>query len=410
MSYRFVKVVTFDSRSLKQYYTEHPDVVDKSYSEQYAHLMSQAIGWADFYSRSLKDIGVDAYDIPENAILLQEAWAEENNVQVTGRELLMEQIKRTQPEVVMFEDAYSYGGEWITHLRQQVPSVRKVIGWCCAPYNIENLHGFSSFDFMLTCTPGFKKQFEDYGLKTYLLPHAFESSLLSRIHENNSYPELDFLFAGALFQGTGLHNNRIKYIEEILSKGIDLAIYGTLSETRGTLKVMMQRSVYRLAGLFRKAGLSQMAERLPSIKKALKWKVIPKRISYPDAILKNLSPPVFGIEMFKTLSKAKISFNIHVDAAGIEAGNMRLFEATGVGSCLVTDWKENINDLFEPDKEIVTYRSVEECVEKVKWLLAHPDECKAIAKAGQERTLKDHTFEKRAALLDEIIRNEFAKL
>ena len=43
---------------------------------------------------------------------------------------------------------------------------------------------------------------------------------------------------------------------------------------------------------------------------------------------------------------------------------MRLFEATGSGACLVTDWKENLGELFEPDVEVVTYRSVAECVKK----------------------------------------------
>jgi spore maturation protein CgeB len=48
--------------------------------------------------------------------------------------------------------------------------------------------------------------------------------------------------------------------------------------------------------------------------------------------------------------------------------------------------------------------AVNECIEKVKWLLEHPQERELIAKAGQARTLKDHTFAQRAVQLDEIIR------
>jgi spore maturation protein CgeB len=108
--------------------------------------------------------------------------------------------------------------------------------------------------------------------------------------------------------------------------------------------------------------------------------------------------------MFKALSRAKIGFNIHIDAAGSDAGNMRLFETTGVGACLVTDWKENLKELFEPGKEVVTYRSAAECIEKIKWLLDNPLERENIARAGQNRTLHDHTYERRAAELDEIVR------
>lgn len=84
---------------------------------------------------------------------------------------------------------------------------------------------------------------------------------------------------------------------------------------------------------------------------------------------------------------------------------MRLFEATGIGTCLVTDWKENLIELFAPEKEVVTYRSAGECVEKVKWLLANPQERQAIARAGQQRTLADHNFARRAEQLDGIIKS-----
>ena len=88
---------------------------------------------------------------------------------------------------------------------------------------------------------------------------------------------------------------------------------------------------------------------------------------------------------------------------------MRLFEVTGVGTCLLTDWKKNIGELFEPDKEIVTYSSLEECSEKVKWLRNNPKACKEIAEAGQARCLRDHTFAQRVLELDEIIRKEFCR-
>jgi spore maturation protein CgeB len=32
---------------------------------------------------------------------------------------------------------------------------------------------------------------------------------------------------------------------------------------------------------------------------------------------------------------------------------------------------ENLSELFEIDREVVTYKSVDECIEKVKWLLEH---------------------------------------
>ncbi len=87
---------------------------------------------------------------------------------------------------------------------------------------------------------------------------------------------------------------------------------------------------------------------------------------------------------------------------------MRLFETTGVGACLLTDRKENLADLFEPDGEVLTYKSAEECAEKLRWVLDDEARRQRIAEAGQRRALRDHTFENRAARIDEIIRKHLA--
>jgi spore maturation protein CgeB len=82
------------------------------------------------------------------------------------------------------------------------------------------------------------------------------------------------------------------------------------------------------------------------------------------------------------------------------ANNMRLYEATGVGSLLITDRKDNLGNLFEVGKEVVAYSTQEEASELIRHYLAHPDEAEAIAKAGQARTLRDHTYKRR---MDELV-------
>ncbi len=89
---------------------------------------------------------------------------------------------------------------------------------------------------------------------------------------------------------------------------------------------------------------------------------------------------------------------------------MRLYEATGVGTCLLTDWKANLPNLFTLDVEVVAYRSAEECIEKVRYLLDHEDVRQAIAAAGQRRTLRDHTTRQRAEQLDDIIQSHWGRL
>ena len=57
-----------------------------------------------------------------------------------------------------------------------------------------------------------------------------------------------------------------------------------------------------------------------------------------------------------------------------------------------------------PDEEVVTYDSPSELVEKVRHYVAHPDERRAIAAAGQRRTLAEHTYRHRMEQLDALLR------
>ena len=82
---------------------------------------------------------------------------------------------------------------------------------------------------------------------------------------------------------------------------------------------------------------------------------------------------------------------------------MRLYEATGVGTLLVTDWKVNLSEIFSPGREVVAYRTVEECADLIQQYLNCPDERESIARAGQERTLNQHTFLHRMQELVDVV-------
>ena len=58
---------------------------------------------------------------------------------------------------------------------------------------------------------------------------------------------------------------------------------------------------------------------------------------------------------------------------------------------MVTDWKKNLNDIFEIDTEVVAFKTPEECIEKVKWLLNNPTEREKISRAGQRRVVERTT-------------------
>jgi spore maturation protein CgeB len=105
---------------------------------------------------------------------------------------------------------------------------------------------------------------------------------------------------------------------------------------------------------------------------------------------------MYGKELLRLLGTSKIVLNSHGDCAEGLAGNIRMFETTAMGALLFTEEFENVAQIFEPGKEIVTYRSPADAVDKIRYYLDHNDEREAIAKAGQQRTLQYYNSRIRA--------------
>ena len=73
----------------------------------------------------------------------------------------------------------------------------------------------------------------------------------------------------------------------------------------------------------------------------------------------------------------------------------RVFEAPGAGGCLLTEPAEHLEDYFVPGSEIEVFRDVDELAEKLRHLLTHHEQRDAMAWAGYQRTLAEHTYEAR---------------
>lgn len=108
--------------------------------------------------------------------------------------------------------------------------------------------------------------------------------------------------------------------------------------------------------------------------------------------------PLWGEELQSFLQSAKIVINItRSDFYGAETGvNLRIFEALASGCFLLTDYCEEVAELFIPGVEIETFRSAEELRQKVAYYLAHEVERETIARQGHERFLKEYTWQARA--------------
>ncbi len=96
-------------------------------------------------------------------------------------------------------------------------------------------------------------------------------------------------------------------------------------------------------------------------------------------------------EMMNILSASPITLNIHGDFMRY-GGNMRLFEAAGVGAFQICDNRAGIHEWFTVGEHVAMYHSLEELREQVAYYTAHPKERRDMAEASREHALKHHTY------------------
>ena len=104
--------------------------------------------------------------------------------------------------------------------------------------------------------------------------------------------------------------------------------------------------------------------------------------------------PASGQDAADIFRKSKIVFS----TAAVDDIQMRTFEALATGSFLLTEKVPYLDELYEDGKHLVTYTDMDDAVAKAKYYLdpAHEAEREAIAKAGMEHTLANHTYVHRA--------------
>jgi hypothetical protein len=83
----------------------------------------------------------------------------------------------------------------------------------------------------------------------------------------------------------------------------------------------------------------------------------------------------------------KIGINIHNSTGPI---NFRTFELPSNGVLQICDNKSYLGKIFELNKEVVGFDTIEEAIELTHYYLEHEDERRKIAAAGWEKALKDY--------------------
>lgn len=87
--------------------------------------------------------------------------------------------------------------------------------------------------------------------------------------------------------------------------------------------------------------------------------------------------------------------NLHITMRSIASGiSQRVFDIMSVGGFVLTIWSEEIPELFEEGKEIVTFRTPEEMLEKIDYYLAHERERLLIGYNGYKKVKECYSYER----------------
>lgn len=337
---------TYYPAFLNNHYRNNPQLLSASYQEQKGSIQAQFFGDSDFYSEGLRKAGWNAEDLIVNCQPLQQAWSRENGFPGEGLAIAIEQIKRIKPNVIYMQDLNLATKDFLSAIR---PYTDLIVGQIASP--VPPQADLSQLNIIFSSFPHFVERFRKVGITSYYQPLAFDPRVLEKTPPTKrDYP---VTFVGGI---SSAHSERQEFLER-LSEQVPIDFWGY--------------------------GVELLKEDSP--------------------LRKRYHGEAWGLQMFSVLQRSFITLNQHIDVAENYANNMRLFEATGCGAILVTDYKDNLNELFEIGKEIVAYRSPEEGAALIKYYLANPEEAREIAHAGQTRTLRDHTYTNRMEQTAEIL-------
>jgi len=352
-------------------YEWRPGLRDLDYEASLRALLDEGMGTAGSYALNLRKLGHRASVVVVNDVGLQAKWARENGLRLGLPSLfdasiaqnrycrrvlrpqkwlmriLRAQIEAEHPDVLLFTNPSWCEPSFMRGIR---PHVGMVVGQIAS--TIPQKEYIRSCDLMVSSFQHFVDRFRAMGMPAEYLQLGFEASSVDVLRTR---PEtFETAFVGGLSGPEWVGGTAVL---EGLAEASRLDVWGYGQETLR-----------------------------------------------PDSPLRRrYHGHAWGHGVLNVFHNSKIVVNRHGEIAEDCANNVRLYEATGSGSLLVTDVKSNLADLFRIDEEIVAYRDGSDLISKVEYYLAHEDERSSIASAGHQRTLRDHSTLQRMHVLEQII-------
>ncbi|NET09533.1 MAG: FkbM family methyltransferase [Symploca sp. SIO2B6] len=358
---KLLQIYTFYPPYIDHFYASRPELANAPFEIHRQELLKDRCLAIHLFAPYLTDLGYDAQLIIANSYRSQMKWHQQYGTAYVNPEawifdVTRQQINAIKPDILYMTDCIKFDSKFIRSLSWKP---KLIVGWRAAEIPPET--DWSEYDLILSNWTGCWKVAPYLGARAveYFLP-GFPSDLANAL--SGIECDIDLVFSG---QWTYQHRYRNHLLQTVAE---------TLPERNVSLGYFLH---------------------------------IPFPTKLPEAVMQQLQPAVWGIEMYRTLKRGRIALNAAIDMAQGEGPNMRVFEATGSGAFLLTQNYTSLPQFFEPGVEVATFSTETELIEKVLYYLEHPVEMSEMAKRGQQRCLKDHSIQLRVQQLDAILRRHF---
>jgi spore maturation protein CgeB len=283
---------------------------------------------------------------------------------------LMKAVTSSEPQILLYIKDYGLKPEWLQEIKKKGIIL---VQWYIDPVVPDWLIPFVRVsDIFFTMSEGLIEEFKKYNRNVFWLTQAFEPSFFE--------------------------------IKEIT--GEDVRLYSSDVTFVGNLGSKEQY-------LARRNSLAQVVDS----GYALKWwgPKIPRKFSTLPLLFGRLGRAyggrfVWGEGYAKVARLSKIFLAFDSMPHVRKSMSARMYTAVGCGAFYLCRHVDGIEEVLEPGKEIVTFHSDSEMLDRIKYYLGHDELRMKIAMAGQERVLKDHTYEVRIRQMLGIIENVLKKM
>lgn len=362
----FLKLSFYYDQYLDYFYKNN-DVNHLNYNQHQATLFEDRFGWSDsFKDQFEKKNDIEVQEIVVNDYKLQKKWIDENSKYFFNNdwkiEYLKKQIEFYKPNIIFINNP-GLDKSYYEMLKSYKIKLITYDGICSHNKNLINYS-----DLIISCLKSTCNFYSKNKKKVFYMPHGFDKRIIQKL-------KVKEIKSGALFVGnirSVNHSKRVDLLNRVLSK-TDLDIW-IGDEKRRNFKNNFNE-------------LFKIKKFMLNIRKFNHLLKIKK-------IFKKNKGSIYGIKMYNLLNQSNLILNNHIDHTQDEMANIRSFESTGVGSCLVTDYKKNYSEFFSED-EIVLYRNNKEAAEKINYLLKNPKFAKNIAIKGMKKVHAKHLLQHR---------------